>query len=370
MTISAFPAFKPAMLMGRGREERARAALPRGRLVFVPSGRQALYLALRSVGVSRGDAVLLPSYLCPAVVAPLRELGAQPVFYGVDGHLRIDLDDLTAIVRQETCKALVLVHYFGFPDPQLDAVLGLAREHGMPVIEDCAHALYGQRDGKPLGSFGTAAVFSLRKSLATPEGGVLRLAEDAVLPPLDERAHWERAGLAKLLVYALEAKSPISLRGRLLASERVRYRAYERDARSPVVPGRTMGRLSWRIFSTADPEAIVARRRRNFLHALGRFVELDAPGVRPLTHGLPDGVCPLGLPLTIERGRASLQRRLYRQGFVLPAMWEDLPAAVPLDRYPDAARLRDSILVLPVHQDLETEHIDRMIAALAQGVAR
>ncbi len=371
MTIAASPFLKADLLWSRGRWEQVSRWFPEGHLILVPSGREAIYRTLGSLGVSAGDAVLLPSYICKSVLAPVAKTGAIPRFYTIREDLSVDLDHLERLTNEGRPKALLLIHYFGFPDPRLDELLRLARERNIAVIEDCAHAMFGRLDGRPLGSLGDAGVFSLKKTLPAPGGGVLRLPMRADLgQPEDGHRVSEAGAVLKLMAYALEARLPFSVRGWLLASSRVRQAAYSNDESRPVATENRMGTLSWKVLASSSPEYIVARRHENFTYALERLNGLDTDEVRPIFSGLPDEVCPLGVPILVRGDRESLRRWLYRRGMLLPAIWEVLPDEVPLDQFPDSQLLMNRILMIPVHQGLGTREVDRMVTAIGEWLRR
>lgn len=137
------------------------------------SGSSALHLLLLAMGVGAGDEVIVPSYVCAAVLNPILYVGATPRVCDIDGQdLNISLSEIKNKVGPKT-KALVVVHTFG----QSAAVDGLL-ELDVPVIEDCAHSLGGSYPpavGKKLGSLGTASIFSFyaTKMIATGHGGMI-----------------------------------------------------------------------------------------------------------------------------------------------------------------------------------------------------
>ena len=371
MTVAATPALSLRSLLGWGDWERVMSGLPEGRIILVPSGREALYLALTALGIREGDRVLLPSFLCSAVLAPVRELGAHAVYYSVGPDLSVDPGEVESLLQCDGAKAMVVIHFFGLPDPRLGELLELAASRGIPVVEDCAHALYGRWNGRPLGSWGHAAVFSLAKTLPVPGGGILRLRDTEEFPmEPPASAQGEVRGILRLMAYAIEARLPLSLRGRLLSSPHVRRAAYDRDAVRPVNTQKGMGRLTRRVFSSSSPSQIAELRRANFRYALTRICSLNPSNIRPIVSALPEGACPLGLPLLVEGDREALRGWLYRKGLLLPAMWEVLPDGVPLDRFPDARYLRDHILLIPVNQGLSHRQIDRMVASLVEWSRR
>jgi dTDP-4-amino-4,6-dideoxygalactose transaminase len=136
---------------------------------YTTSGRSAIFLALEALGIGAGDLVLVPSYHCPTMIAPVVTLGAKPLFYPIDddgspSRTWLDTLDTTGV------RALLVAHFFGLPQP-----MALLRRwcdgRGVLLVEDCAHALFGRSDGHPVGSWGDAAIASLTKFLPVNEGG-------------------------------------------------------------------------------------------------------------------------------------------------------------------------------------------------------
>jgi dTDP-4-amino-4,6-dideoxygalactose transaminase len=137
-------------------------------------GRVGLYGLLRSLEIGPGDEVLLQAPTHIVVANAIRYTGARPVY--VDCRLdnyNMDIEQAEQRITART-KALVLQHTFGMPT-DLDAALDLTRRHGIPLIEDCVHALGATYDGRPVGSFGRAAFFSSEetKTISTTMGGMV-----------------------------------------------------------------------------------------------------------------------------------------------------------------------------------------------------
>jgi len=122
-------------------------------------GRVALAAILRALHVGPGDGVATQAFTCLAVPEGIRAAGAQPVFVDVepDGGT-MDADDLRRRITPRT-RAIVVQHTFGIP-ARMDALLSVAEEHGIAVIEDCCHTLTSRFRGKTVGSFGAASFFS------------------------------------------------------------------------------------------------------------------------------------------------------------------------------------------------------------------
>jgi dTDP-4-amino-4,6-dideoxygalactose transaminase len=138
--------------------------------VAVSSGTAALHLALLAMGIGPGDEVIIPSYVCAALLHAVQYAGAQPVPAETDPlTYNIDPADVKKRITKRT-RALIVPHMFGLA-ADLDRLLKL----DVPVIEDCAHAAGATYHQKPLGTFGDAAIFSFyaTKMMATGEGGMV-----------------------------------------------------------------------------------------------------------------------------------------------------------------------------------------------------
>ncbi len=128
-------------------------------IVGVASGTDALMLALKAVGVGPGDEVITAPNTFVATVGAITMTGAKPVFVDVDEAYAIDPALIEAAVTPRT-KAIMPVHLSGNP-ADMPAVMEIAEKHGLAVVEDAAQAILAQVDGKHVGSFGSAAGFSL-----------------------------------------------------------------------------------------------------------------------------------------------------------------------------------------------------------------
>ncbi len=138
--------------------------------VSVSSGTAALHLALMAVGVGPGDEVVVPSFVCSALLNAVAAAGAAPVLAEVEPEtLNIDPADVAHRLSPRT-KAIVVPHMFGLP-ADLDRLAAL----GVPLIEDCAQAIGAEHRGRAVGSVGQAAIFSFyaTKVMATGEGGLV-----------------------------------------------------------------------------------------------------------------------------------------------------------------------------------------------------
>jgi dTDP-4-amino-4,6-dideoxygalactose transaminase len=141
--------------------------------IAMSSGTAALICGLVGLGIGPGDEVIVPGYtFMSTALAPLA-VGAVPIIAEVDESLTLDPADFESRITPRT-RAVIPVHMCGWPC-QMDAVLDVARRHGLAVLEDACQADGGSYRGRRLGSLGDAGAFSFNqfKIIACGEGGAL-----------------------------------------------------------------------------------------------------------------------------------------------------------------------------------------------------
>ncbi|MCL6481881.1 MAG: DegT/DnrJ/EryC1/StrS family aminotransferase [Firmicutes bacterium] len=156
--------------------------------VAVGFGRAALAVALRAVAPEgRGERVLVPDFICSQVLEAVRQANATPAFFPVRRDLTVDVDAFRAALDGPV-RAAVVVHYFGRVQPDVAVLAEMCRQHGVPMIEDCAMALGAHHRGRPAGRFADVAVFSLTKSDWCYGGGIIATNSPEIWFQLQERA--------------------------------------------------------------------------------------------------------------------------------------------------------------------------------------
>lgn len=138
------------------------------------NGTAALYSAFFGLGVGPGDEVICPDYTWICTISGAVMLGARPVFAESDPHtMMIDPEDVGRRITPRT-KAIVAVHLWGWVC-DMDALMAISRETGVPVVEDCSHAHGALYKGRPVGSIGQVGAWSLQgsKAVSAGEAGIL-----------------------------------------------------------------------------------------------------------------------------------------------------------------------------------------------------
>jgi perosamine synthetase len=138
------------------------------------SGTSALHAVLAAYGVGPGDEVIVPSFTFIATCNAPLFMGAKPVFADIEEKtFGLDPVDVERKITDRT-RAIIPIHYGGVPC-RLEAIMKVARDHELPVIEDAAEAMGAAINGKRVGGIGDAAILSFcqNKVITTGEGGAV-----------------------------------------------------------------------------------------------------------------------------------------------------------------------------------------------------
>ena len=355
------------------------------------NARAAIWQGLRSLGLGPGDRLIAPAYTCGSELDALVQAGLKIDFYRIGPDLAADFDDLERLCRSPAA-ALFVTHYYGLPQP-IARIAALARDHGLRLIEDVTHGLgSATADGRPLGSFGEMAVFSLWKSLALPDGGLLRLQPDAVRAALP--AQGETPGLASvagrlrhMVEETVATRHPVAVRTlRRYLTDPVINGLKRRLGPAPAAPPSALQsdrslppeaaqlafcpeRRAWRMTSLSSRllprlcrDGQVLQRRGNFQYIAERLMPSTA--VRPLlADGLPPHTSPLFFPLLAADPRAFCRHlAAHRVGFFRG--WCVFHPAVDWRLFPLESHLKEHVVVVPVHPGLSLADIERIAAVV------
>lgn len=136
-------------------------------------GRVALYAIFKAMGIGPGDEIILPGYTCVMDVNPIKYLGAKPVYVDIEPDtFNINVEFLQQKITTNT-KIIIAQHTYGYPC-DMDAIMSIAENKGITVVEDCCLAFGSKYKGKTVGTFGKAAYFSFQwnKPYTTGLGGM------------------------------------------------------------------------------------------------------------------------------------------------------------------------------------------------------
>ncbi|POX38914.1 DegT/DnrJ/EryC1/StrS family aminotransferase [Streptomyces sp. Ru73] len=324
-----------------------REALGAADVVACASGTSALDLALTAVDVGPGDEVVVPAFGCAPLASSVVQLGATPVFADIDPHTMVaDPGDAERRITGRT-KALMPAHMFSVM-ADMPRFAGLARRHGVRLVEDSAVAQGAVLDGTPAGLWGEAGVFSFVqvKSFGMPgEGGVV-VTRDAAL---GERVRMLRNHGQD-------------------GSNRFLHHVIGRNSRFDEI------QAAFQVHRFGGLPQRLERRAAIAAYYTERFAPLAERGIVPPPAGT-DGRCYYVYTVLADR-RRELAAHLQEQGVdchaYYPLPLPQHPAfavfAAPGDRWPHAERAARRALSLPVHHrltDADVEYVADAVCAFA-----
>lgn len=347
---------------------------------FTTSGRAAILLGLEALGLAPTDRVLVPSYHCPTMVSPAIALGQPVGFYPIDASGRPSIEWLEQHAPADT-RVLCAAHYFGLP-LDLRPIKAWCDARGVLMLEDCAHAMFGQGPGGPVGALGDVVIASLPKFFATQEGGLLRLRDARHPAPALRRA----GAVAELKAWfdTLEISASHDRLGHwgwwarpLLAAKHAVRRAPAPASAAPAAPegfdpagnyARIDMALSHRApcgvtVDTAvhSTRGRVTARRRHHYQALVAAVSGRA-GVRALFPELPAQAAPYVMPLWVDQPDPAY--RSLRERGVPVSRWDWLWPGVPDMAGDQGKTWSHHVLQVHCHQDMTDEDRDWVIGSV------
>ena len=321
------------------------AALVGGRTtVAVSSGTSGLHLGLLAAGVGPGDEVIVPSFTFAATANSVALTGATPVFADIEPDtFCLDPAAVAAAVTERT-RAIMPVHLYGHP-ADMHTLRGVADAHGLEIFEDAAQAHGARLDGRPVGTFGRFAMFSLypTKNMTSGEGGLVSADDDVA----------QRVRL--LRNQGME---------RQYANELVGFNARMTDIHAAI--GRVqLGKLP----------AWTARRQENAAFLDAHLEDVVTPPVRPgAVHVYHQYTIRLAGATGAERDAVVAALKSEHQvgsGVYYPIpnhRLESLARFAEGLELPATERAAAEVISLPVHPSLSAADLERIVAAVNQTV--
>tara|TARA_R110001583_G_scaffold143203_1_gene295320 strand:+ start:31067 stop:32257 length:1191 start_codon:yes stop_codon:yes gene_type:complete len=349
-------------------------------VLYLPSGRVALYYALQLLNIDSQSEVLIPAYHCGSMVEPVIYLGATPRLFHLNAKLQVQTEELETHITPHT-KALLLPHFFGFPQ-DLVSIKAFCDKHQIALIEDCAHCFFSQAHADGIGSIGDFSITSTVKFFPGVEGGALacnnpnydltsiqRTAPSipvqlkSLLHTLELSAGYNRLGALGKLLNSRNGKAYLTEIPAGIATDTCITRTLTEDSLQWFTPAQ-IGKdatVGTRLFTRhSDMQSIIDKRRNNFQRYLDAFK--TTASIKPLHQQLPDRVVPYIFPLLLEDPQHHFSR--LKLAGVPIWRWEEL---VTSDG-PVSTDYRLSLIQLPCHQSLKDEEIEWIINTIQATV--
>lgn len=352
---------------------------------YTTSGRAAIWHALRLIGLKPGERVLMPSYHCMSMIAPVVLLGGEVEFYPIAADGSADMEYLRAAVRKPV-RVILAAHFFGLPRA-MGGIRQLCDEHGIAFIEDCAHALWGKQNGHAVGTLGDYAIGSMTKFFPVPEGGCIASSKYP-LEALHLQPSTPRREL-KVLVDVLEratsfgrltgVNSLLNVLWRIKALLRSGSRKADDDVPSDLLAAQAsladldveqaevaMSRAAQAVVRHTRMDRTFESRRDHFSRLLACCSELS--GARPLAASMPAGVAPYVFPLWVDDPDRAFDA--LRELGIAVFRWDWRWPGTPEDTSDHGNIWAHHVLQLPCHQDLDTDDMAFIEQALRKVLGR
>ena len=350
--LSVWPPLPPLVYVGRRRGP-APYPLADPRCHLYSLGRHALWHGVKAVGLAPGDEVLVPAYHHGSEVEALVRAGLSCRFYAGTALLAPDEEELDALVGERT-RALVLIHYLGFPQ-DAERWKQWCGKRGLVLVEDAAQAwLAGTADG-PVGSFGDIAVFCLYKTFGLPDGAAL------VAPSFDGDGSLRRplglGLLARRHLAWVRSRIPLERSGRTGGAAAAAATPDEDFALGEV--GLAPARTTMAALRRVSDDGVAAERRANYHRLLDSLSAVVPSPFRDVPNGASPFVFPIATP-----AKSEVLARLAAAGIHAFDFWSVPHPSLPVGEFALARALRSEIVCLPVHQELRRSDLDRIAEAV------
>lgn len=363
-----------------GKDEGAPSLLDVGDTLYLNRGSFAIAYALTFMESVRGGEVLLPAYHCPAMVEPVIWAGFSPVFYRIHADTSPDLDDVISKIGANS-RAILVPHFFGFTQ-DMARIREFCDRRALLLIEDCAHAFFGESSGHPVGFHGDYAIGSAWKFFPVDEGACLvssrhKLIENdlqagglffelkSILNTLEYSVGHGRLGrLNSPMRWLLGIKD--SLWGSLKrngAGEEGQCEEYPASGFDGARIRQRISRSSRWIIRTSSKSRIVERRRANYLKLQSALEGIE--GGRRLFEALPEHVVPHVFPFFVNRPEEVFPR-LKSAGVPIIRFGEYLWKGMEKGTCRVSEDYSRHVFQFPCHQGLVEAELDWMIGKIRE----
>ncbi len=300
---------------------------------ILATGRDCLTLITRFL---KEGTILLPAYICEAVLTPFKVSEFKIKFYDVNERLEVKKEVIAKELKN--AKALLIIDYFGFPQKDGNDIHKLCNKKGVLLLEDRVHSWLSKFD-----SYGDISFNSFRKMLPVPDGATI----EGITPSQLEKppSKFVRFMLLSLMFRRFFKQKSQDLYRKAEYEEIERYKKPARGSR-----------ISKFVLERIDLSKVIKIRKENFTYLLNNWKGIN--GITPLYKTLPDYVCPLGFPV-LCRHRDNLKQHLIRHKIYPPIHWilsKDIPK-----RFKVAHKISNELLTIPIDQRYTQHDMERVL---------
>ena len=298
---------------------------------FFAHARSALKFGLEIQRFNKEKFILIPAFICEAVMQPFRELGLKVKFYEINENFQPRWDDLQKLCNDYPCQAILMNHYFGIPQ-KIDEFMDFAHFNNLFIIEDNAHGFGASYRSRLLGTFGDIGILSPRKTLFLPSGAILyqnsKIVEPKNLPQY-------RTFLGEVIIRRVVKNNPkikISLN----------YLRNSIDFDNPAHSNeKNITSMKADTYSSSIIEGNLKKENLSIVQRLQMkkwdlcMKEILSLGLKPAISSISEGASPWLFPVRIENqcDRNKLFKLNKKKNFVI-ITWPNLPPELICQQHP------------------------------------
>lgn len=311
--------------------------------------------------------IWIPNYFCNESLYGVRQLSVKIVFYPISENLEPNWHILEEnIIKYEPPDIFLLVHYFGFPN-NLKKTKEFCKKNKIDLIEDAAHVLFPSHG---IGESGKVVIYSPRKVLALPEGGLLVVCKE--LENYIRRASSTTIKKETIiwLIKKFIQKTMINLNISWHTFWKIKKIKHLENDHLDFLLSQNYSLFSYRLLCIIQSkfDKIVQERRENYKILQS---EITDDNIYPLFPCLPEHVCPYVFPIIVKNNRDLIIERLLKKGIPVYS-WPDFPPEVLKNNEEvniEAKWLGEHIILFPIHQSLSEKQM-RYIVKVSKGVIK
>lgn len=309
--------------------------------LFLNTGRAAIKYLFSEI--IKNSKVLLPSYLCPSIIQPFKELGIKYEFYKSRKDLSIDLEDIEIKIKNGF-TSLFFINYFGFYQSIeiIDKLRELKKEKEILIIEDCTHSLLSYNNEPFDYSIGDYQICSLRKWVGIPDGAMIISKEHNINNNLKLR--YNDFIINRLISQLLKNEYLINDKNDKDYFLKL-FNISEELCDKEILISK-ISDISLNLLNGYNFDDIKRKRFKNYRFLFDNFVKDDF--IKPLFYNLDETICPIGFPIIVNNDRDRLRKYLSNNDVYCPIHWY-LNDIIP-NYYEESNYISSSILTIPCDQ--------------------
>ena len=341
------------------------------KISFYPLGRDALLSGLIALGIQKGDSIIVPAYMCKSTIQPLQDYGFDIVFVDISKDLELPVDVIKKIfVKEKPIKALLIVHYFGLMK-NIDEVIKICQKHGVKTVEDASHSFMSQFLHGKDSVKGDVEIFSMRKSLPVVDGGALRInnGEYSLIKTCNSQCVSITGDIRYLILRLFEklvTRLGVNIYGQLINSIKTKLRS-KNNNENPDFNVESC-QASWQLKKYLGNERYLQDAQQVIINNFNQLSQaLKSLGFRLLIESVEQGIVPQACVVCDDKG--GLVDYLRSKG-VGAWSWpgKEMPKEVAQNysRYPNAIFYNKKMVLIPIHQTLNSKKINYIIQILSR----